>query len=160
MVAYAILGTTSKNSDHLAELMGVSHAERTKFAILDGVATRPEWRGFRLHQASITERICHAKRIQRTLIGATVSPKNYASLRGLLSSGFIIGGYALVYGGLERLLLKRDLNVETVIWRPGHSVDASDVNAHCAALANGFFGYACNEASDGNWHVDYGTPIR
>jgi hypothetical protein len=160
MVAYAILGTTSKNADNLAELMGVSHAERSKFAILDGVATRPEWRGFHLHQASITERVWHAKRIQRMLIGATVSPRNYASLRGLLSSGFTIIGYALIYGGLERLLLMRDLSVETVIWRPGQSVVASDVNAHCAALANGLFGYACNESRDGNWCVDYGIPIR
>ena len=156
MVAYAILGTNSHNADYLAGLMGISSTERAKFAILDGVATRPEWRGFHLHQASITERIHHARTIQRTLLAATVSPHNWFSLRGVLDAGFTITGFAVVYGGLDRLLFTRNLAVDDVVWTPAHSVVSDDIAAHQAALASGLQGYACNEASSGQWRVQYG----
>lgn len=158
MVAYAILGTNSHNADYLADLMGISSSERTKFAILDGVATRPSWRGFRLHQASITERIRHARTIQRTLLAATVSPNNWFSLRGVLKAGFSITGFAVVYGGLNRLLLMRDLADRDDLWTPALSVRSDDIAAHRRALEGGFSGYACTQNSDGEWQVQYGRP--
>jgi hypothetical protein len=158
MVAYAILGTHSHNADHLAGLMGISSAQRTRFAILDGVATRPAWRGFHLHQASIMERISHARTIQRTLLAATVSPNNWFSLRGLLDAGFTVSGFAVVYGGLDRLLLMRNLEVHAVAWRPAYSVTSDDIAAHQAALAGGLLGYACSEMGSKQWQVQYGMP--
>lgn len=160
MVAYAILGTNSYNADYLADLMGISSSERAKFAILDGVATRPAWRGFHLHQASITERISHARTIQRTLLAATVSPNNWFSLRGVLEAGFTVNGFAVVYGGLDRLLLMRNLDIDHALWTPAHSVASDDVDAHRAAMDEGLLGYACNKASSGQWRVQYGSPAH
>ncbi len=160
MVAYAILGTHSHNAEHLAGLMDISSAERAKFAILDGVATRPAWRGFHLHQASIMERISHARTIQRTLLAATVSPNNWFSLRGLLEAGFTVSGFAVVYGGLDRLLLMRNLEIDDVVWTPAYSLASDDIAAHEAALASGLLGYACNETGSGQWQVQYGRPVH
>lgn len=156
MVAYAVLGTASANTDRLATLLGIAERDRARFAILDGVACRPGWRGLQLHQAAIAERLAHARAMRRTLIGATVSPINIASLRGTLTAGFTITGAAFVYGGLERLLLKSDRDREAIFWTPVRSIEAGDFEAHQAAIAEGLQGYACNEARDGSWRVHYG----
>lgn len=156
MVAYGVLGTHSANTAHLATLLGIDAAERARFAILDGVACRPEWRGFQLHQAAIAERLAHARTMRRTLIGATVSPLNVVSLRGTLMAGFTITGAALVYGGLPRLLLLSDREQDPIFWKPVRSIDARDFAAHQQALADGLQGYACNEARDGSWRAHYG----
>ncbi|MFZ6648524.1 hypothetical protein ACO0LO_22570 [Undibacterium sp. TJN25] len=158
MLAYGVLGTDSSTSSHMAELLCVAPADRARFAILDGVAALPDWRGYGLHRASIQARLDHARTVGRSLIGATVSPENIASLRGLLESRFLVTNFAMLYGGLARLVLKRDLNDAMPAWSLEQKIDTNDRAANQAALAVGQTAYACSQSGN-RWQLHYGYPV-
>ena len=158
MIAYGVLGICSSTATHLADLLQLDHTERARFAILDGVAALKSWRGLNLHQESINERLRHAQKAQRTLIGATVAPSNTVSMNGMLKAGFAITDFAMVYDGLERLILKRDLNAAHTDWRTVTTIKAADAVAHRRAMAQGLQGFACSRTQAGEWQVQYGFP--
>lgn len=87
---------------------------------------------------------------------ATVAPSNLPSLRGLLGEGFTIRRCALVYGGLQRLLVLRDLERAAPRWIAARRVRADDYDAHQAALADGLFGFGYVEGEAGAGYVVYG----
>lgn len=153
MVGYGVLGIGSPMAAHLADLLG---ADAARFAILDGAAALPEWRGHGLHQAAIVERIAYAAQRGRTLIGATVSPRNLRSLRSMFRAGFTVHAAALMYGGLERLLLSRDTLAVAPQAAPVLRVDAGDFGAHQAALAAGLVGLDLLQEPGGAWRAGYG----
>ena len=153
MVGYGVLGIDSPTAVHLADLLG---ADAARFAILDGAAALPEWRGYGLHQAAIAERIACASARGRTLIGATVAPRNLRSLCSMFRAGFTVHAAGLMYGGLERLLLLRDTLNDAQPAAPVLRVDAGDFCAHQAALAAGLAGLDLRQEPGGAWRVGYG----
>jgi hypothetical protein len=156
LVAYGVLGMESPAVDHMAQLLGVGAAGRARLCVLDGAASLPEWRGRRLHCAAIAERVALGRELGRTLAAATVAPENMRSLRGLLLEGFSVCGYAVVYGGLPRLLVQRDLLLPTQEWRTARRVAHGDHEGHRRALANGLQGFHCWQDQHEQWHVEYG----
>jgi hypothetical protein len=159
MVAYGVLGMRSETADHMADILQVDAADRSRFCILDGAASLPAWRGNRLHRDLIRERVKAADTLGRTLLGATVSPSNMTSMRGLLESQFEIRTYGLLYGGLPRLVMQRDLRNENRRWVLQHKVLSTDAVAHQAALAEGLNGFACEEDAQGKWLIHYGYAV-
>jgi hypothetical protein len=153
MVAYGVLGMDSAMAAHLAGLLGDAPG---RFAVLDGAAALPQWRGYGLHQAAIDQRVRHAAACARTIIGATVSPHNLRALRSMLHAGFTIGGAALMYGGLERLLMRRDTLAPARGFAVERMVPAADMAGHQNALGDGLLGFALHQHTGGAWSVCYG----
>ncbi|MES2072174.1 MAG: hypothetical protein V4488_17595 [Pseudomonadota bacterium] len=158
MVAYGVLGTASATSAHMAALLGIAPADKARFAILDGVACLPEYRGYGLHRGSIQARLDQASELGRSLIGATVSPDNIVSLRGLLEAQFAVRNFAMLYGGLARLILLRDTRIVDPAWSLEKKIGAGNRAAHQAALAMGLSAYACSQTASGAWQLHYGYP--
>ncbi|SFV04660.1 hypothetical protein [Pseudoduganella namucuonensis] len=156
LVAYGVLGMDSPTVDHLAELLRLRADERARLCVLDGAASLPEWRGRRLHCAAIEERMALGRELGRTLVAATVAPENMRSLRGLLLEGFSVHGYAIVYGGLARLIVRRDLLQAIPEWTTVRRVPSADHEGHQRALAEGLQGFHCWQDEHEHWHVDYG----
>ena len=156
LVAYGVLGVHSPTAEHLAELLELSPQDRARVCVLDGAASLPEWRGHSLHCAAIAERSALGQSLGRTLVTATVAPENMRSLRGLLKEGFTIHRYAIVYGGLARLIVMRDLLLPAPQWQLATRVSVPDHPGHQHALAEGLTGYDCWQAEDKSWHIDYG----
>lgn len=157
MVAYGILGMEPVSNSKLCKLLGLPEAELANFASLDGAAALAPWRGKRLHRESIQARLEMAREQQRSYIGATVSPENINSLRGLLEAGFCIKNFAFLYGGLARLVMLLDLDALPLSWTLYGAVVASDYAGHQAALAKGWLGYGLSETGAGVCQVLYGT---
>jgi hypothetical protein len=153
MVGYGVLGIDSPMACHLAQLLG---ADPARFAVLDGAAALPQWRGYGLHQQAIDQRIACASARGRSSIGATVSPNNLRALRSLFHSGFRIEGFARLYGAMERLLVLRDTRAPVPQDRIAIWIDATDSGAHQAALASGLAGLALRQDADARWRVGYG----
>jgi hypothetical protein len=156
LVAYGVLGLDSPTVDHMAELLNLTARERSRLCVLDGAASLPEWRGRRLHCAGIAERMALGRELGRTLVSATVAPENMRSLRGLLKEGFTVRRYAIVYGGLARLVVQRDLLLPAP--QPVEAkmqVAAADHEGHQRALAEGLQGYHCWQDAAQRWFVDY-----
>ncbi|CAN7375826.1 hypothetical protein LJR289_002197 [Pseudoduganella sp. LjRoot289] len=160
LVAYGVLAMESHTVDHMAELLQAGPADRARMCVLDGAASLPEWRGRRLHCAGIEERIALGQSLGRTLVSATVAPENMRSLRGLLLEGFSVRRYAIVYGGLARLVMLRDLAQPPVRWNKQHEVASNDHISHRMALSEGLVGYECWQDQDQRWYVNYGTAAR
>lgn len=156
LVAYGVLGLDSPTVDHMAELLDLGAADRARLCVLDGAASLPEWRGRRLHCAGIEERMALGRELGRTLVSATVAPENMRSLRGLLKEGFVVRRYAIVYGGLARLVVLRDLLLPPAP-PPAAKVHvaAADHAGHQAALAEGLRGVHCWQDAAQQWFVDY-----
>ncbi len=159
MVAYGVLGMNSATSAHMADLLNVPPSANGRFAILDGVACLPAWRGYGLHRDSIQARLTHAHSLGRTLIGATVSPENTVSLRGLMEAGFLVTNFAMMYGGLARFILQKNLELPAAAWSLEQKIDTCNRSAHQAALALGLSAFACGQAGSGNWQLHYGYRI-
>lgn len=156
LVAYGILGLDSPTVDHMAELLGLGAADRARMCVLDGAASLPEWRGRRLHCAGIEERMALGRELGRTLVSATVAPENMRSLRGLLNEGFTVRRYAVVYGGLARLVVQRDLLLPAPPAVPSQvHVAAADHEGHQRALAQGLQGTHCWQDLGQQWFIDY-----
>jgi hypothetical protein len=156
LVAYGVLGLDSPTVDHMAELLDLDAADRARMCVLDGAASLPEWRGRRLHCAGIEERMALGRELGRTLVAATVAPENMRSLRGLLKEGFVVRRYAIVYGGLARLVVQRDLLLP--LPQPAATkvqVAAGDHVGHQRALAEGLQGRHCWQDDAQQWFVDY-----
>ena len=157
LVAYGVLAMDSHTVDHMAELLQASPADRARMCVLDGAASLPEWRGRRLHCAAIEERIALGQSLGRTLVSATVAPENMRSLRGLMLEGFSVRRYAIVYGGLARLVMLKDLEQPVMHWDKRHEVASDDHAGHRKALAEGMAGYECWQDQDKRWYVSYGV---
>jgi hypothetical protein len=156
IVAYGVLGIASDTACRMAEMLGIGAADRARFCILDGAASIAAWRGNGLHRELIRTRLEHANQAGRSLVGASVAPGNMTSMRGLLENGFHVCGFSVMYGGLARLIVKKDLRVAQPRWVLAHRVTATDVDAHRLALAEGLIGFSCSETGDGKWQVHYG----
>lgn len=159
LVAYGVLGVGSATVRHLAELLALNAADSARLCALDGAASLPAWRGRRLHGAAIAERGELARALGHTLVAATVAPENLRSLRGLLKEGYTIQRYALVYGGLARLVTTRDLLRPVRDWTLVTRVPLADHPGHQRALADGLTGYGCWRDTELNWHIQYGRPF-
>lgn len=109
LIAYGVLNMHCATLVEIALQLGFWPSQRERLCLLDGAATSPHSRGQGLHGQSISMRIAIAKRMGRSLLLATVSPANTASLRGLLRKGFLVMHAMQLYGGLERLVLVLDL---------------------------------------------------
>ena len=157
MVAYGILGMESGSNGKIIQLLGLPEAELHNFASLDGAAALAPWRGNRLHRESIQTRLEIGREQQRRYIGATVSPDNINSLRGLLETGFCIKNFAFLYGGLVRLVMLLELDAPPSFWTLCGAVIASDHVGHQAALAKGWLGYGLSETGSGVCQVLYGV---
>lgn len=157
MVAYGILGIDHANNRKIAELLALSDADLPNFASLDGAAALAQWRGKRLHSESIQARLTMAREQHRRYIGATVSPDNINSLRGLLEAGFYIKNFAFLYGGLARLVMLLDLDAPQLSWTLTDAVATSELTGHQTAIAKGMHGFSLIETSRGACQVLYGV---
>jgi GNAT superfamily N-acetyltransferase len=155
LIGYGVLALHSPTVDHLADLLDI---EPGRLAILDGAAALPEWRGHGIHRLAITQRMELAQSLGRSAVAATVAPENIRSLRGLLDCGLTIRGHAMLYGGMPRLLLRRDLGRGPGLLLAQQSVPARDIKAHRKALDAGLTGYACRQDESAAWVVDYARP--
>lgn len=155
MVGYGVLGIDSPIAFHLAQLLG---ADPARFAVLDGAAALPRWRGYGLHQQAIDQRIACASARGRSSLGATVSPSNLRAMRSLFRAGFRIAGFARLYGAMERLLVLRDTRAPVRHNSIATWIDATDSAAHQAALAAGLAGLDLRQDGDARWRVGYGLP--
>lgn len=156
LVAYGVLGISSGTAAHMAQVLRIGDADLHRFGILDGAASLPAWRGQHLHRELIRARLEHAAQAGCTLIGATVAPGNIPSLRGLLHMHFHVETFAMLYGGLPRLVLARDVLAPIPSWKLEHKVPSTDIRGHEYALAEGLKGFDCVEGEDGAWLVHYG----
>jgi GNAT superfamily N-acetyltransferase len=156
LVGYGVLGIDSPMARHLAALLG---ADAARFALLDGAAVLDEWRGSGVHQGAIEQRIAHAATAGRSLIGATVSPHNLRAMHSMFRAGFTIDACGLLYGGLERLLVRRDTLAPGPRFEPVVTVEAMNYPGHRAALADHLTGYAMQRDAGANWSVSYGRPL-
>jgi GNAT superfamily N-acetyltransferase len=155
LVAYGVLGMSSPTVVHLATLLGTDEAH---LCVLDGSSTRPAWRGHGLHRAAIEQRIGQARLLGRAVVAATVAPENIRSLRSLFHERFEVRHFAIMYGGLARLVVQRAIDPVEHHWHREMSVAVADYLSHRNALAAGMHGYACERNAAGTWMIDYGFP--
>ena len=106
MFSNMILGRPT--SRHLGFQLGYDEEQIARSVIYDTTFVAPDTRGFGLQRlaAWFTDR--EARSIGAAEAIATVSPMNPASCRNILANGFRVDSRREMYGGLDRLVMKKD----------------------------------------------------
>lgn len=106
---FLIVRIPGEEADNLGYDLGFDKLERSLVAHMDSAAVLPEFQGNRLQRRLISaaETILAARGYQYAM--ATVSPRNFYSLRNMLSSGYRIAKTTVKYGGKERHILIKTL---------------------------------------------------
>lgn len=106
---FLIVRIPGEEPDNLGYDLGFNKIERSLVAHMDSAAVLPEYQGNRLQRRLVSgaETILASRGYQYAM--ATVSPKNFYSLRNMLSSGYRIAKTTLKYDGLERHILVKTL---------------------------------------------------
>ncbi len=157
LVAYGVLALVMPIVSRFAALLG---ADPARVCVLDGCAVDQDWRGHRLHEAAIVERLRLATALGRPAAVATVAPQNLPSLRSLLRAGFEVRRFALLYGGLPRFVLYRPAEPRLAAPPCELRLSMHDVGRHQQALAAGWVGHACCQSPDGDWCLDYASSDK
>lgn len=154
MVAYGVLALAMPIVSKFAALL---EADPAQVCVLDGSAVHQDWRGLRLHEAAIVERLRRATALGRPAAVATVAPQNLPSLRSLLRAGFEVRRFALLYGGLPRFVLYRPAEPKLAAPPCELRISMHEIGRHQQALAAGWVGHACHQSPDGDWCLDYAS---
>ncbi len=106
---FLIVRIPGEERDNLGYDLGFSKQELSLAAHMESAAVLPEYQGNRLQRRLISsaEAILSSRGYQYAL--ATVSPKNFYSLRNMLACGYRIAKTTTKYGGLERHILLKSL---------------------------------------------------
>ena len=134
-----------------------------KFASLpscsDGCVVDSRYRGNNLQLLTWfqIESLLHDK---SDCVVATVSPKNLVSLKNLFACGFMIVKRANMYGGHERLILKKELTDVQSVKTAGHmEINVHDRVKMTDMFSRGYVGYKMRHRSAGV-NILFGQEIR
>ena len=106
MFSNMILGRPTPR--HLGFQLGYSEEQIARTVIYDTTFVSPDSRGFGLQRLAAWFKDREARRIGETEAIATVSPMNLASYRNIRANGFRVAARREMYGGLDRLVMKKD----------------------------------------------------
>lgn len=126
LIAYGVLQHDLLPTDDPREHLQLPPQQT--LAKLAGAAVAPQWRGYGLQRALITQRIAHTN--STTVLFATAAPENTVSWHNLLGCGFRVRALEYRYGGFARYLL-----VRLPSHAPPQTSDASPLELHIDALA-------------------------
>lgn len=107
LAAYGIYLQCGYTPQNYAWKIGVPSEEVPFWANMDTVVVAPDYRGNRLEHSLILqmEKLCDS-----SIHGfcCTVSPDNQYSLHNVQEAGYEIAGHRKMYGGFDRLILKKE----------------------------------------------------
>jgi len=106
MFSNMILGRPTPR--HLGFQLGYSEEQIARTVIYDTTFVSPDSRGFGLQRMAAWFKDLEARRIGAVEAIATVSPMNPASYRNILANGFRVDARREMYGGLDRLVMKKN----------------------------------------------------
>lgn len=106
MFSNMILGRPTPR--HLGFQLGYSEAQIAQSVIYDTTFVSPDSRGFGLQRLAAWFKDQEARRIGAAEAIATVSPMNLASYRNIRANGFRVDARREMYGGLDRLVMKKN----------------------------------------------------
>ena len=128
-------------------------------ACSDGCVVDSRYRGNNLQQMTwfLVEPLLYGK---CDTVVATVSPKNFASLRNLLICSFLIVDMANMYNGYERFILRKKLTDPQSYQTAEYlEINVNDRNGIMNAISRGYIGYKMKYRSTGI-HILFGQEIN
>jgi GNAT superfamily N-acetyltransferase len=145
LVGYAAIAFGVDATRYLIPFAGEPTLQPERAALHDGSGVHPRWRGRGLQTQLNHQRIATAAAAGCTDVVGTVSTHNPFSLSNHLKLGFVVRGAALLYSGMERLVIRMRLSEEQP--QPssmvGCRVPLSDWASLERRLAAGYVGVAC-----------------
>jgi hypothetical protein len=159
LVAYSAIEFGGPSAAQIAQAFpSAALPAATTLAVHDGSGVLPAHRGCGLQDALNTLRFDEVGRRGYRHVVGTVSPRNPFSLRNHLHRGFVVGGYAEMYGGMPRVLIHLVTEPMVAPENPetGHSPRLRIPLPGCASsldLLNGkFLGIALHHTASG-WEL-------
>jgi len=138
LIAYTVLGLPKVSDYNFGRQFGLTEGELEKVAHCDGSIVHPDWRVNHLQQRFIDWRLLIASSYGREHAISTAAPRNPASWRNLIRSGFAIYKLLDMFGA-DRFLLYRCLgSAHKIDAGRFEIVDVSDRPRMQALLAEGW----------------------
>ena len=109
MVGFSLMISGGIGEKNLGNVLGYSDEQLSKCVNFETTFIDPEYRGFGLQRMFTEVRTQEALRIGATEALTSVSPDNEKSLANLRSNGFVPVREVVIYFGLRRLIMRKEL---------------------------------------------------
>lgn len=126
--------------ENLGVCLGFSEDELSHVGQIGPICLDPDYHGCGLMEKMIAPHLDILKDKGYYHVLATVSPYNYASMKYVLTHGFVIKKITKKYGGMLRAVVDVNLN-EDIDPAIKIKVENNNIDAQLALLSKGFYGY-------------------
>ena len=110
LVAFTLMVTNPGSARNLAKYLDYSEEKSAKCVTYDTTFVHPDYTGYGLQRVFIRLKDLIALNMGAAEALATVSPDNPRSLKNLQAGGFEIVARKEMYGGVERLIMRKKLS--------------------------------------------------
>lgn len=142
LVAYRFITTPKGESMNLGVDLQLPKKEIHKVGHLETTIVHPDYRGNGLQRKTLVVALDIFKYLEYRHICSTISPKNYHSLKNVMSGGLVIKSLKDKYGGKLRFILHRDLmDSNPRQYKRTIAIDDVNIVRNEKILENGFEGY-------------------
>lgn len=156
LIAYRFITVPKTDSMNLGIDLALPKKELERVGHLETTIVHPDYRGNGLQRKTLYYALEIFNEMNCNHICSTISPKNYHSLRNVMSGGLVIKKLKEKYGGKMRYILHRDLK-QTPRKEYDKIIDIDNVETvkRERILEQGFVGYQALKKAEG-FAVRYG----
>ncbi len=156
LVAYRFITIPKKRTMNLGEDLHISKKELQRVGHLESTIVHPDYRGNGLQRKTLKHALAIFDYLGYYHVCSTISPKNYHSLKNIMSGGLVIKKLKEKYGGKMRFILHRNLkNNQPKMYTKNILINDINILKEEKVLERGFEGYQAIK-NDRGFAVTYG----
>lgn len=154
LAAYSLIyipgeGGALEGRENLGKDIDLSEDDRKKVAHLQATVVHPDYRGNSLQRRMAKHHLDVLKNKGCEHILCTISPKNPASLRNIMSCGFVIKGLKVKFGGWWRYIMYKNILRPIFPGQEEVKIRGSDIKGQIDLLNKGFIGRSIEMKNEG-----------
>ena len=150
LIGYGAISFPGPGEDNFGKDVGLDDNEVSKTAHLETAAINPDYRGNSLQQTIIAIFLKELHERDYVHVCCTTSPKNYPSVKNLMSCGFVVKAIKVKFNGMIRYIMYKNIKHPMAI-DPNEedAVMPVDIERQMRLIKNGYVGFKINKLSEG-----------
>lgn len=158
LIAYSIIHLPGEGEENLGKDIAIPAEEQKSLAHLQATVVHPIYRGNSLQRRMAGAHLKVIKDLGSEHVCCTISPKNPASLRSILSCGFVVKGLKIKFGWMLRYIMYKNILRPLAIGPEEVWMRSSEIQRQMDLLKGGFLGFKMARLSEG-YEICYGRGL-
>jgi L-amino acid N-acyltransferase YncA len=158
LIAYSIIHLPGEGEENLGKDIAIPAEEQKSLAHLQATVVHPIYRGNSLQRRMAGAHVKVIKDLGSEHVCCTISPKNPASLRSILSCGFVVRGLKIKFGWMLRYIMYKNVLRPLIISPEEVWMRSSEIQGQIDLLNRGFLGFKMAKLPEG-YEICYGRCL-